>query len=343
MTKKLSLMAIAFFVLALTPWTTFAAAPYYEGKTIRLIVGFSAGGGFDTYSRLIARHWGKHIPGNPSVIVENMAGGGSLIAAKQLYRRVKPDGLTVGNLTSQLVMAQILSREGMDIDMRKFEYLGAPIQDNVVCGITKGCGVTSLEQWMASKKTIKFGADAPGSFPADSAKILKAALDLPVQIIEGYPGTREILLAAEAGEVCGGCWQWESMKVIWAKGLSSGDVSVIVQATAKPLRDLQKVPVAGDFAKTEEGRQLIKAGIYGPASITRLYVLPPETPKEIVQTLRKALMDTVKDPGFLEEANKAKLDINPLTGEEMEKTVEALFGLSPDLVKKLKDILHPSK
>ena len=261
MVKKLSLMAIAFFMLTLTPWTTFAAAPYYEGKTIRLIVGFPAGGGFDTYSRLLGRHLSKNIPGNPTVIVENMPGGGSLIAAKHLFRRVKPDGLTLGNLTSQLVMAQILTREGMDIDMRKFEYLGAPVQDNVVCGITKSCGVTSLDQWLASKKTIKFGGDAPGSFPADSAKILKAALDLPVQIVEGYPGTREILLAAESGEVCGGCWQWESMKVIWAKGLSSGDVSVIIQATDKPVRDLPKVPVASDFAKTEEGRQLIKAGI----------------------------------------------------------------------------------
>ncbi len=343
MSKKLSVLAIASLVLALIPWTTFAAAPYYEGKTIRLVVGFSAGGGFDTYSRLLARHLGKHIPGNPAVIVENMAGGGSLIAAKQIYRRVKPDGLTIGNLTSQLVMAQILSREGMDIDMRKFEYLGAPVQDNVVCGIIKTCGVANLDQLMASKKTIKFGADAPGSVPADSAKILKAALDLPVQIIEGYPGTREILLAAESGEVCGGCWQWESMKVIWAKGLSSGDVSVVVQATQKPVRDLPKVPLASDFAKTEEGKQLIRAGIYEPSSITRLYVLPPETPKEIVQILRKALMDAVKDPALVEEANKAKLDLNPLTGEEMEKTLEGLFNLSPDLVKKLKDILHPSK
>jgi len=133
------------------------------------------------------------------------------------------------------------------------------------------------------------------------------------------------------------------MKVIWAKGLSSGEVSVVVQATEKPVRDLPKVPVASDFAKTEEGRQLIRAGIYDPSSITRLYVVPPETPKDIVQILRTALMDTVKDSGLLEEATKAKLDINPITGEEMEKTLDGLFNLDPNLVKKLKDILHPSK
>jgi tripartite-type tricarboxylate transporter receptor subunit TctC len=343
MHKKIFLMAIGFLAFILVPWIAFAAAPFYEGKTIRLIVGFPAGGGFDTYSRLVARHLGKNIPGNPTVIVENMPGGGSLIAAKHLFRRVKPDGLTLGNLTSQLVMAQILGREGMDIDMRKFEYLGAPVQDNVVCGVLKSCGVTSLDQWIASQKTIKIGGDAPGSVPADSVKILKTALDLPVQIVVGYPGTREILMAAESGEVCGGCWQWESMKVIWAKGLTSGDVSVILQATAKPIPDLPKVPVASDFAKSEEGRQLIKAGIYEPASITRLHVLPPGAPKDLLQILRKAFMDTMKDPGLLQEANKAKLTIHPLTGEEMEKTVEGLFNLDPNLVKKLKEVLHPSK
>jgi tripartite-type tricarboxylate transporter receptor subunit TctC len=343
MNKKISLTVISFFVFILIPWITFAAVPFYEGKTIRLMVGFPAGGGFDTYSRLVARHLGKNIPGNPGVIVENMPGGGSLIAAKHLFRRIKPDGLTIGNMTSQLVMAQILGREGMDIDMRKFEYLGAPVQDNVACGILKNCGVTSLDQWISSKKVIKIGGDAPGSVPADSPKILKAALDLPIHLVEGYPGTREILMAAESGEVCGGCWQWESMKVIWAKGITSGDVNVILQATAKAIPDLPKVPVASDFAKAEEGRQLIRAGIYEPASITRLYVLPPGTPKDLVQILRKAFMDTMKDPGLLQEANKAKLNIHPLTGEEMEKTVEGLFNLNPNLVKKLKEVLHPSK
>jgi tripartite-type tricarboxylate transporter receptor subunit TctC len=343
MNKRLFPIMIVLFGLILTPFMAYAAPPFYEGKVIRIVVGHSAGGGFDTYARLVGRHLGKHLPGNPTVIVENMVGAGSLIAAKYLYSRAKPDGLTIGTLTSQLVMAQIMGREGVDIDTRKFEWIGVPVQDHVVCIFNKSSGITSMEKWFAAKTPVKMGGTAPGDTTADVPRILKAALNLPIQLVEGYKGTAEIRLASESGEIAGSCWQWEAVKGTWTKALESGDVVTVLQATAQPVPDLSKVPLATSYAKTEEARQLIKMGIYEPSSVTRPFFLPPGTPKDQVQVLRKAFQETMKDPALLEEAKKSKLDINPVTGEELESIIKGLFNINPSIVSKLKEIIYPKK
>ncbi len=343
MNRKLLFLSTVLSVLTLVPLVADGAAPFYEGKVIRIVVGHSAGGGFDTYARMVGRHLGKHLPGNPTAIVENMVGAGSLIAGKYLYSRAKPDGLTIGTLTSQLVMAQILGREGVDIDTRKFEWIGVPVQDHVVCIFTKASGITSMEKWIAAKAPLKMGGTAPGDTTADVPRILKAALQLPIQLVEGYKGTAEIRLASESGEVAGSCWQWESVKVTWRKALDAGDVITVLQATPKALPDLQKVPLATSYAKTEEARELIKVGIYEPSVITRPFFLPPGTPKDQVQVIRKAFQETMKDPGLLEEAKKSNLDINPVTGEEVEQIIKGLFSINPSLVSRLKEILYPKK
>jgi tripartite-type tricarboxylate transporter receptor subunit TctC len=343
MNKKLFLLITALFTLVLVPVWAHAAAPFYEGKVIRIIVGHSAGGGFDTYARIVGRHLGKHLPGNPTIIVENMVGAGALIAGKYLYSRAKPDGLTLGTLTSQLIMVQILGREGVDIDTRKFEWIGLPVQDHVVCIFTKSSGITSMEKWMAAKTPVKIGGIAPGDVTADVPRILKAALNLPIQLVEGYKGTAEIRLASESGEVAGSCWQWESMKVTWSKALESGDVVTVLQVTPKAVPDLQKVPLATTYAKTDEARELIKMGVYEPSTITRPFFLPPGTPKDQVQVLRKAFQETMKDPGLLEEAKKMNLDINPMTGEEVEEIVKGLFSMNPSVVSRLKEVLFQKK
>jgi len=343
MNRKLLFLATVLLVLTLVPFVANGAAPFYEGKVIRIVVGHSAGGGFDTYARMVGRHLGKHLPGNPTVIVENMVGAGSLIAGKYLYSRAKPDGLTIGTLTSQLVMAQILGREGVDIDTRKFEWIGVPVQDHVVCIFTKASGITHMEKWIAAKAPVKMGGTAPGDTTADVPRILKAALQLPIQLVEGYKGTAEIRLASESGEVAGSCWQWESVKVTWRKALDAGEVITVLQATPKALSDLQKVPLATSYAKTEEARELIKVGIYEPSVITRPFFLPPGTPKDQVQVIRKAFQETMKDPGLLEEAKKSNLDINPMTGEEVERIIKGLFSINPSIVSRLKEILYPKK
>jgi tripartite-type tricarboxylate transporter receptor subunit TctC len=282
---------------------------------------------------------GKHIPGNPTFVVESMSGAATRIAAKFLYRSAKPDGLTFGIFNGYLILGRVLGSEGIDFDVRKYEYIGVPVKDNVVCALQKTSGITNLEQWFAAKTPVKIGALGPGNSTGDVPRILKAALGLPIQLVEGYKGTAEVRLAADGGEVAGGCWGWESVKVTWRNGLESGNVNVIVQATPKALPDLPKVPVALELAKNEEARQLIRAGAIDPSIITRVFVTAPGTPKERVQILRKAFADTLKDTEFVAEAKKASLEIDPLTGEEVEKIVAGLFNLNPATVSKLAAVL----
>jgi tripartite-type tricarboxylate transporter receptor subunit TctC len=336
-------MKIRFWLLAIGFWFLFCANlfadDFYKGKTIRIIVGGSAGGGFDTYSRVMARHMGKHIPGHPAVMVENMTGAGTLIAAKYLHSSAKPDGLAFGIFNGSLILGRALGMKGIDFDVRELEYLGVPVQDSPVCALRKESGIANMDQWLATKSPVKIGGLGPGNSTSDVPRILRATLDLPIQLVEGYKGTAEVRLAADAGEVQGGCWAWESVKVTWAKGVQSGDVNPIVQMTAKKLPDLPNVPLALDLAKTEEARVLLKAGAIDPSAIVRVYVTTPRTPKDRVQILRRAFMNTLTDPDFIAEMKKSNLEINPLSGDQVRKIVDDLFRLNPTLLAKLSKIL----
>src|SRR5436190_2398858 len=252
-----------------------AQSRFFEGKTIRIVVGFSAGGGYDTFSRVIARHLGRHVPGKPTVIVENMPGAGSLIAANHLYKVAKPDGLTIGNFAGGLVLAQVLGQPGIEFDSRKLEWLGVPSREVCVCALTKASGIANATAWMAAPKPVKVGGVGPGTSTDDAPRVLAATVGLPIQLVRGYKGTAEIRLAAESGELAGGCWQWESVKSTWRQGLEAGEVVVVLQIGSKPLPDLPKVPLALSLAKTDEARQIITAGIIVPTEIGRLYALPP--------------------------------------------------------------------
>ena len=193
---------------------------------------------------------------------------------------------------------------------------------------------------MAAKTPVKLGGVAPGVGLDDAAKVLKVALGLPIHLVSGYKGTAEVRLAAEGGEVAGACgWGWDSVRATWARALETGDVVVVLQKRPTLHPDLPYAPSAINLAKTEEARQLIKAGINDPADINRVYALPPGTPKERVHMLRKAFIETMKEPEFLAEAKKTKLDIDPVTGEELERTIAGLFKLDSGLVAKLKEVL----
>jgi tripartite-type tricarboxylate transporter receptor subunit TctC len=329
---------------ALLRFTTLAVSadaqePFYRGKTIRLIVGLAPGGGYDLYSRVIARQMGKHIPGNPTIVVENMTGAGSVIAANYMYKAANPDGLTIGHVLGGLFLQQLLGNPAIEFDGRKFEYIGVPAQDHFLIGLSKATGITSFENWMASKKSVKLGGVAPGGATDDLPKVLQATLGIPIQIVTGYKGTGPIRLAFDSGEVDGVCNAWESFKSTWRKQLDAGEVTIVLQATVKAHPELPHVPVAYEFAKTDEARRLIQvvARVHGPS--TRPYFLPPGTPKERVQILRTAYLDTMKDPEFLADAKKAKLDLNPDDGAGLERNVKEIFTLEPPLVAKLKEIL----
>jgi len=317
----------------------FAQTNFYEGKTIRFIVGFSAGGGYDTYTRLIARHMGRHVPGNPIFVVDNMAGAGSMISANHIYKVAKPDGLTIGHFIGGLFLQQLLSKPGIEFESLKFEYIGVPAQDHFILGVTKSAGITDPEKWIASKQVIKFGGVATGSGTDDFPNLLKATIGLPIQMVSGYKGTADIRLAFNSGEITGISNSWESLKSTWKKELESGDFVPVLQVASKPHPELTKLPSAISFAKTDEAKRLIQtlARVHG-ASV-RPYVVPPRTPKDRVQILRRAFMDTMKDPELLAEAKKASLDINPDDGAALEQNVRDIVKLEPSLIAKLKEIL----
>ncbi len=316
----------------------FAQEPFYKGKTIRIIVGFSAGGGFDTYARVIARHMGKHIPGEPAIIVENMGGAGSLIAANHGYNTAKPDGLTISNWIGGLVLQAVLGGKGIQFNAPKFEWIGA-LQDSQSCGLTKASGIANVQEWFATKKPIKLGGTASGSTDVDIPRILKATLGLPIQLVEGYKGTADIRIAADSGEVSGYCGTWAGMKSTWSQALESGNAHIAVQINSKKHPDLINVPNAVDLAKTDESRELMKMGIHYQADISRNYSLPPTTPKDRVAILQKAFLLTMKDKDFLADAQKAKLSVEPISGDEVAKIVTDYSAMKPELISKLRDIM----
>jgi len=311
----------------------------FKGKTIRLIVGLAPGGGFDTYSRLISRHMGRHIPGNPAIIVDNMPGAASVISANYLFKVAKPDGLTIGNFVGGIAMHELFGKPGIEFQATRFEYLGVPAQDNFMLGVAKSTGIKSIEQWKASGTILKFGGVSPGGGTDDLPKVVKAVLGLPLQLVTGYKGTGPIRLAFNSGEVQGVSNSIESFNATWTSEMERGDVVIILQETVKAHPSLSNVPVAFDLAKTEEGKKLIRTQATINGVTNRLYALPPGTPKALVQTLRKAFTATLKDAKFLADAKKARLNIDPIDGEAIANDVKGLFGLERSLVEKLKEIL----
>ncbi len=277
MFRSVSLILLAFVISV--PERTDAASvdqDFYRGRNVRIIVGFAAGGGFDAYARVIARHMGRHIAGNPSIIVDNMTGAGSRVAANFLFK-APADGLVIGNFIGSLVLQQIMGDKGIEFDSRRFEWLGAPVQDENVCALTKASGINSLDDWFAAKKPVKLGGEAPGANDSD-----------------------------------------------------------VPQAD-----DIPNVPNAIDHAKTADARVLIDSGIHAPSAILRAYALPPGTPKSRVDLLRGAFHATMKDPEFLAEMKKSKLEINSLSGTEVDGIVKKLFQMDTKNVAKIRDVLVP--
>jgi tripartite-type tricarboxylate transporter receptor subunit TctC len=339
--KRILFLTAAVAWMLFVPRISSAQANFYEGKTIRIIVGFSPGGGYDALARMLSRHMPKYIPGHPTIIVENMTGAASLVAANHVYKVAKPDGLTFGHFSGGFAYSQVMGQPGIEFDMQKFVFVGAVARDESAIAMTKSSGITSMEKWFAAKTPVKLGTTGPGAFGTDNVlKVVKAALNLPAQIISGYKGTADMRLAAESGEIDGTTWGWDSMRGTWQKAIESGTVVVVLQTVPKPFPDLPQVPLAIDLAKTAEAKQLIEYGIHYPSKITKTLALPPGTPSDRAQILQRALQETVKDAEFIAEADKAKIGLAPVTADDMRKTFEGIFKLDPGLVGKLKTILY---
>jgi tripartite-type tricarboxylate transporter receptor subunit TctC len=319
------------------------AEDFYKGKTITFTVGFSAGGGFDTYTRLIARHFAKHVPGNPTVVVENRTGAGSLIAANYIFNQAPKDGTAIGSWIGPLVLQQVLGNKAARYDGRKFGWLGAPVTDTGACALTKASGINTMDDWFKSKRPIKIGGTAPGSTTDDVPRLVQAALGLPMKLVEGYKGTAKVRLAAESGEIDGGCWAWESIKPTWAKALQSGEVHIVLQTVEKAHPELKNVPLAIQYAKTDEARALlnIAKGVYAQGA--RPYSVPPGIPQDRLKLLQKAFLDTLRDPETLADAKKSKIDIDPIDGPTIAKLMASLYEFKPAFKDKLAKLLIPGK
>ena len=316
----------------------FAAAPFYEGKVMRITVGTTPGGGYDAWARLVSRYLGKHIPGNPTVMVENMPGGGGLIQVKTIYAATKPDGLTIGHILGGFILGQYLGQPGYDFDGQKFNFLGTCYKDSVVLILSTKTGITSTEKLRASPMPVKVGSLARGNSSENFLRVAKY-IGFPLQIISGYKGTTEIRLAMESGEVLGGPPGWDSAKGSWMNSVESGAAFVALQGVPKPLKEIPKVPRLIDFARTEEQKKIVELAVNSVNEFARSFVFPPGTPKDRVMIVRRAFDEMAKDPAFIAEAAKMKVTLDPATGEELAADVAALAKVDQATWAKIKTIL----
>ncbi|HEX9788442.1 MAG TPA: tripartite tricarboxylate transporter substrate-binding protein [Candidatus Binatia bacterium] len=335
------------FVIALAAALTMSYGPAtqaqeFKDRTLTFIVGYSPGGTYDQYTRLIARHIGKHLPGNPTRIVENMPGAGGIITANHLYNRVKPDGLTIGAWASPLVLQHVMGNDAIQIDGRKVGWVGVPGPYDTACHFNAQSGIKTIDDWFAAKRPMKIGSIGPGTSLSDVPKLLRAALNLPMDMVEGYKGGADVRLAVESGEVDGLCASWQATKVTWRSQMQAGKIHVVLQATLKSHPDLKKVPLAINYAKTEVARTLLRVADNVHA-YQFPYSVPPGTPADRLKLLQQAFVNTLRDKDLAAEAKKSDLEVAPVDGPTTAKTFASLYELPPSLIATLKDLLIPKR
>jgi tripartite-type tricarboxylate transporter receptor subunit TctC len=318
------------------------AQDFYKDKTLTIVVGYSAGGSFDLYARTLARYIGRYLPGNPTRIVENMPGAGGMIAANYLYNRVKPDGLTIGAWASPLVLQHIMGNEAAQFDGRKFGYLGIPSPYETVCTFNQQSGIVKMDDWINSKRPQKIAAIGPGTSTSDIPKLLKAALNLPMDVIDGYKGGADARLAVESGEVDGYCGSWGTVETVWRSAYASKKIVPVLQASLKSHVKYKQVPLAMNYAKTEEARELLRVAD-SAHSAQFPFSVSPGMANNRLQLLQTAFIKAFRDRGLLAEAKRSELDVEPVDGPTIIKTLTSLYELKPATVARLKEVLLPKK
>lgn len=328
---RLKFIALAAAALMLTVWTSPSeAAEFYKGKTITIIVGYAAGGGYDTYARTFARHLGNHIPGHPNVIVQNMDGAGSLIDANYMYRKAKPDGLTIGSFGGGLVTEQAIGLQGIQFDARKFEWIGSLRSGSPVCAVMGFTGLKTLNDVLHAKKQLRIGSTGPGSTTDDLPKLMIGLMNAPFNVIRGYKGTSRIRIGMQRKELDGACWTWESMRTTARSMLDAkGDDRLIPYVIEGNFDDslVKDLPQFTHVIKGEDNLQAFSAWLNAYKFFQPLS-LPPETPKDRVEILRTALKETLQDPAFKADAKKSKLIVASLSGQEISRLVNETLSIS---------------
>jgi tripartite-type tricarboxylate transporter receptor subunit TctC len=327
-----AVLALAVAIQLVTPGRAQSVADFYRGKTIELDIGYSVGGGYDLYARLIARRLGAHIPGNPTVVPKNMEGAGSLRLANYLYSAAPNDGTVIGATSRGAAFDPLLNEKGARFDAAKFSWIGSANNEVSVCVALASSAVTKFDDLFTTPLTIGStgAADDTYQFPA----LVNAVLGTKFKIVTGYPGGNDVSLALERGEVQGRCgWSWSSVKTTRFNWVRDKRIIVLVQMSLSKHPDLPDVPLIMDLAKTDEQRQIFKM-IFARQTMGRPYVAPPGVPADRLAALRKAFMDTMADKEFLDETEQNKFEINPVGGEQLEALVKEIYQTPPEVTKK---------
>jgi tripartite-type tricarboxylate transporter receptor subunit TctC len=342
--KTLVLAAIA-ALISLGPAIAQDEAAFFKGKTITINIGSSTGGGLDTYGRLVARHVGKHIPGNPTVIPQNVPGAGGNIVAGRLYNVAPKDGTQIGLTFPGVLVEPLLSEGGRkEYDPTKFNYVGSAHAEVLVCFVRHDAPVKSPQDLLTQELIL--GATAPGSTTWDFPAVENGVLGTKMKIVTGYKGSREVTLAIEKGEVQGICGVgWGTIKVQYPEVLAGKLFArIFAQEDIKGHRELTGagVPLMIALAKTDEERQALQM-LYAQSGFSRPFILPPGVPAERVALLRKAFDETMKDPELLAEASRMNLDVDASTGDEVQGLVARMYETPPNVIERLKKALGRNK
>ena len=335
-------LSVAIVALAMGSSLADPVEDFYRGKQVRFITAYSAGGLFDTATRIFGRHIGKFIPGKPNVWVDNMTGAGGLIATNYLANSAPRDGSVLLNLDGALLRLQALANPAAKFDARRFNWLPSPGPDIQVCWVGKQSSWHSITEAFSGSKELKMGGLAPGTFPSDNARALQAALGINLKIIDGFKGVTEIRLATESGEVDGSCSSYEGVVRSFPNELKAGDIRVIAQIGEKPWPGLENVPNAIDLAKSERSKWLLRVAVIGPNDINRLFTLPAGVPAERVAAMRKAFDATFADPEFQADIEKARVVLRRIPIERIQEVSLLWLDMPAADKKELQKILKIS-
>lgn len=312
-------------------------ADFYRGKTVNLIVGYSAGGGYDTYARILARHMAKHIPGNPAIVVQNAPGAGSMRAANTIYNVAPKDGTAFGTFGRGIALEPLIGTSPAQFDATKFLWLGSGTEEAAVVVIWATKGIKTFADMQQKPFTV--GGEGTGSDPDVYALMLKNVFGVKLKLVSGYPGTSEMALAVERQEVDGrASWSWSSLKSIKPDWIAQKKINLPVQLNLHKSPDLPDVPLIGDYATSERQRQILRL-VLSRQTMGRPFMAPPGLPKDRADALRKAFDDTMRDPEFLAEAKLRGQEVNPVSGVDLENLIRELYATPQDIVAETKQAI----
>lgn len=301
---------------------------FYKGRNVTLVIGYSVGGGYDAYARLLGRYFGKHIPGNPAIIPEQMTGAGSLRSANFIYSVAAKDGSVFGTFSRSMGISPLVDKA--EFDSRKFTWLGSVTDDNTICVTWNTSPIKNWDDFL--NKPSKFGGEGAGSDPDIWTLLYKNVFGAKAQLVSGYPGTNDTVLAMERGEIDGLCGiSWSTIKSRHPEWLTSHSVNIIVQAALKKEPEISSVPLATELTKTPEQLQIIKLLLVSQA-MARPFAAPPDIPADRKAALLAAFDATMKDADFLAEAQKLNFDVRPVSATAIDAMLAEVYQTPKDVI-----------